>query len=1461
MALFVYITERCKEDARKHSILDDVQRFKERVEKAQSVDLFNPFPPPYLVKKKMGGQQGRLIAEKRIVGDHLVVIFLALMIRGDRSYEDHFGPDPVAYGRQHFAQLIKAGELEGYLADRTRKDPPKPKPEPSDAENDLLYNAFAHRQAAGSEEMIYETEDWKTSVSSERVAQQLNLFAPALVEGLKLDHGLHQLKINRPGWGLWVVRIPDGLLLVTPLTGDNNEVAERLARQYADRLESGSQDAHLRLSRRAYPAYILADDETWIALQKDPVANMALSPEESKVLLHARSSEGSFPLFINGRAGSGKSTILQYLFADLLFYYLTLKEKKVAPPLYLTANGELLRVARTFVDKILRTEAAFCASGSPQEVDASERVEVLNDAFKEFHPFLLSMLSPAVRTEKFSPAKRVDYARFRRLWAEWFSRDRIAGREFGPDVSWHVIRSYIKGISSDGLLDDEEYREIPENQVTVSVETYRKIYERVWIGRYQKVMESQGLWDDQDLARYILDHNLVRASHPAVCCDEAQDFTRIELELILRLNLFSQRSVPPHELGRIPFAFAGDPFQTLNPTGFRWDAIKASFVEKFIRALDPLERSGKLELSYSELLFNYRSAPPIVRFNNSIQALRAGLFKLTDLLPQTSWTDAGGNLPVTWFHGDDEAFWKKFTEIGSMVVVIPCNEGEERDFVENDPVLKSHIPIEEGVPRNVLSASRAKGREYPSVVVYGFGAVCDPDLAERLRGGDISEDEMAGGRTLAWQYFINRLYVSTSRPKQRLIVVDTHDGIQSLWAFATDEGLLQNVAQRASGGKNTWTQPVGDPQIPVVEAMVAGKAEDLTRTSAADPLENAQSYEEEGLARKDAFLLRQAALNYRAGGKHDKAGECRARAEELDGSFFAAGEAYEKAGLIYPEAVRCFWNAGEDGRQPILSLGSRKPDVARSMEYRWVRILTDAEPACDAIRQALFDLTDSIQAPEVFVEVSHSTAWRESLRLVLERACTRTAPEAVVLSKAALKLAASGFEMPFHLLAKLCYIAGDHGSATTWWEKAGETDSPDYLRAKAFTAPYPDNLSALAKVGEYQNLLDQVNAHSADVSVISPEGWSAVAEAHLNQLNFDAALDAAWRSKNCGMLSKIASMICRTDGAGTCAGSALPVLVTSLVVDAQWEVLIRFASSLEFLPDPSWASEKHKELVEIHSESMLAALIKALARSEHLPQAPGHQQRQISDFLRRHLRVKDGSWKQWISVPEAGSALERAGRFTDALAFYDAIRRDTAFSEEEKVLARKRGIVCRGRQLAYENSSTTVNRGKVRELEAAIQTDLKELNLSSVSELPSYPEVSVLEFNELLKLSVPAHVAAPETSAVDRSLPPTAPLPLQPVETKDRVVVDVGGIEVEYSRSKARCNFKHHETMDTASLRLQESTLTGDGGWQPLAERRWKSDAWGIHVFLTEDFIKIESDELGIQVVMRIPPHSGGAKQ
>jgi len=1400
MALFVCVTLNCQEEARRHGYWPDVERFRDRVEETQSTSQFDQFPKPYFVKKKIGGRQGRLIASLHTIGDHAVLVFLSLLIRGDHAYDTGFGKDPVGYGTQHFAGLADDEVLTKFIEERTRTSPPVPKPTPADVEYQLLYGAFSHHGEPGAEDIICETARWVELVSQERVARQLVLFCGPCITLLSKEPGLHfQPLETKPGWGIWAYKSEARLLLIAAITDGNADEGEKYAREIAASLEGKTPEQVLRISRRAYPAIILADDNLWIDLENESQANMALSPEESEVLESARKSERPFPLFINGRAGSGKSTILQYLFADLLFFYLRLPEpRSLHPPLYLTASGELLRVARSFVERLLKSEAAFVQQN---ERASSDLRPLLDTAFRQFQPHLLSLVAARGDASQFALSRRVDYTRFKNLWMARFGKEPRALRDFGPDLSWHVIRSYIKGMSSETHLEPDDYTQLPENQITVTITAFKLVYDRVW-SWYSETLKEQRLWDDQDLAAYVLEQELAEPLHPAIVCDEAQDFTRIELELLLRLSLFSNRTLAPNDLSRVPFVFAGDQFQTLNPTGFRWDSIKASFVEKFIFELDPARRSGRTDLNYRELQHNYRSTHRIVRFGNEVQALRAALFQLPDLKPQLPWTEEASSFPVAWFRSSDGEFWKHFAEErSSFVVIVPCNEGEEADFVRNDPVLKEYIPIEDGVPQYVLSASRAKGCEYPAVIVYGFGGQAPADLMGLVATEDASLGDVDD--SLPVQYFINRLYVAVSRPKKRLVVVDNDEGLRRLWSFAQDQTREAELLRRVKRGVEVW----GD----AVEGMTEGNADDLSKEVAANPAETAAIFEQEGRVRRDSYYLNQAAQAYRSAGNHPKARECRARALEADGAYFEAGKAFWSAGFL-PEAVNCLWRAGKEGWKHLAQEVSHDAAAQRELEVRWAQAIGGG-CSVNEVAAIVEEFARRLSVPAFADSAVGDGAWKGALEALMQtvKGGFGSIPQDVRLRllRAADEIQKRHVAIPPEQFAPLYAAGGRFTEAIALWEEAGATKSSEYVHAKASVEPYPQRLALLSRSKRWGDIVhDYVTSTGTS---LTPEQEAIVIDAMRESGQYSDAIELAWKARLAPAMADVA-LSAFERGAREVAESAVRVSIPLFISEGRWEIVALIASQLRFAPKPAWNKKSIQGWINQQSEGLRIAVVRSLARPSDIRTAPGQLRKQIQELLRNYLRVKKATWHGPISLHEAGAALERGDRFMDAIGFYEAIDASGAFTKEQRSFAQRRWLVCKARQMKYEGDPSTV--AKAREIQREITQRLAALRIPSLSDLPEFPEVPLLGLADLLRADDPPEKAA------DRRPPAVEPESMPTVagsgdveagiQMPDSVTMVLGPFKLELSRSRGRCNITHLQTMETAFVKLKEQVCGGE---------------------------------------------------
>jgi hypothetical protein len=1465
MAFFVHIGERCREDSRRHGLSSALDTFAESVEVAESLTLFDHFPPPYLVKKKLGGRQGRLIAAYYQTNDHVIIHFLAVMIRGDRAYEA-FSADPIVYGQRNFEPKP---DLNAIITDRLPDHRPTKRPAPDAAEYSFLYGHSGSAANAEGDVIVCESSRWIRTVNDNALRDRVAHLFEAVARTPYGDGDDHILAHpHRPGWGVLYRRFPhlQRILLISPLWPDlSPEDRKQIRRDHHELLSSAHVplDLLLRHSKRAYPAIVLADEALWLSVEFDREGNMALSPEEAAILDAVRGGADTFPLFINGRAGSGKSTILQYLFADYLYSRLEIgHEQPGLWPLYFTCSDGLLRQSRQLVNTILRSSARWWA-----DTDRLERIRQhdadIATSFREFHTFLHSLLPPGPRDDRFRRERHVDHARFRTLWGQRFDKVRGASLDYGADLSWHVIRSFVKGLTADEFIGPDEYRQLERKQRSVTQQSFERVHERVWEGWYQRQCEEYGYWDDQDLARFLVSEGLVRPTAPAIFCDEAQDFTRLELELLLRLSIFSERALDGPQLKRVPFAFAGDPFQTLNPTGFRWEATKAAFAEKFILGLDPTGKSGLTDLNYRELTYNYRSSRNIVGFGNLVQALRARLFDIGSARPQEAWEDEKHPPLVTWFDRNDDTFWEAFRRETDIVLIVPCAEGEELTFVKSDDVLTRTIVIEDGVPVNVLSAARAKGLEFARVAVYGFGHSAAPDLLQRAgRPSPYAEDPDA---SLPHEYFLNGLYVAVSRPKRRLFIVDSRAGLQRFWRFATDERALQDILAGLGDAAAKW--------MAAIAPMVQGNASDLSMDRASDPEENARNFEALGKSRRDSNLLRQAATAFRNAGREEKAIECRADALLFDGDFIEAGHQFLRIAQT-DRAVDAFWSAGELGRHTLLRVAADRPDIAATIHYAFASFL-GGRKTHQAGLAILEQLATRLEHSSFALRARTDNVWIESVTRVLRHLRELPEPDvSAVQSSAWHRIAAmcdllqgKGFPLDSNEQAHIRFRVGDFPAALALWADAKDITSKEYKQALAQTLDYPQRLGPLFELGSYDEIVSAVESHP-DITL--PVDLARMAGlAFKGTRDWSGALTHLVQSRDPRELHALAMECLASPDLESVARRALCAALVLQATQADWQAIRDFIKTGAVLPQrPSQA--RLAEWLSQQKPSFDAALARALARSAALVDLPWDDrkarltQRPIAEYLRTcFIQTDPRTWVHRISIEEIGAAVERAGSRVDGLSFYEAIKKATV-APHLKRFAEERWIACKERQAAFEIAQGRDRLGDTYSKEALAER--AALGLPPTEGLAQFPPVSSLDelLVEIARVSTwpesvsstPSPSDSPRREAVQFV---STPEPVFSAQAQ-RAYWSVGDLEFQYFRPQGRINVQHRVTGEMAVIRLREKvwysadvesrTVEDDG-------RRIVCDKWALSLRFGEDNAgshpEIEYFNLGIAIVLRSP--------
>lgn len=1284
MRFFTHISRECEADAKNHGVLSDIQKQAEQIEKHQTVDNLDIHDQFY---KKPLGRSFRLVMGKKYDGDDCLLIFWKVFPKGSSDYQRFCESTILFTGK--FEQVCDSENLSQVWTEK-RAQPDIPQlSELSEDEKTYLYQQSLDQN---DEWMILESEEWvkrtekKSGIFSSYTANLHSLvydiFERAQDEQVFLNGDL----------GILYRCLPEEKLLYLIAPVKQSEVPILRDKFKSELAENVTSEFLLKKSNRAYPSFIIYDSELWIKeiQEKDKKANLALSEEETEVL---RSREDGYPLFINGRPGSGKSTVLQYLFAEHLYHHLSFK-RILGTPLYLTYNKDLLEIAKESVFQILTSNASkFRESRTFSEQEARD---IIDAGFVDFREYLSSLLP---KHKQYDEDKYIGFPEFRLLFDNKFSKNPIKDiRSVSAELAWHVIRTYIKGTISDEheYLEPEAFRELPSKpEKSITDSTYDLVYKSIWLNWYKDLCEKERYWDDQDLARSLLMLNSTIsdefqiAKHPVIFCDEAQDFTRNELRLIFRLSLFSRRNLKPDVFQRIPFAFAGDPFQTLNPTGFDWESTRTTFYNTIIAQLDKRQKPT-LDFNFRNLNFNYRSTRNIVQLCNFIHLMRGIAFGKKNLQPQKTWFDKAADMPV-YFDVDSLVLQSKLREQKEIVIIVPCAEGEEETYVRKDEFLSSIALSEDGkqIVRNVLSPMRAKGQEFSRVVIYKFGEECQKSYHDLLARIDPDRPyvEILQEKIIPLEYFINRLYVAASRAENRLFIADTEEGLKNFWKYFEkyDPDIFVKKYKKDSHSTKTdesfhWTP---DDLVKIQPGSQENWEKDHD-----NPEKLADEFLKSGLRLKDAYKLRLAIQNYTAAGKKDKARLCEGHLFELQGEYGLAGGCFEELGNR-EKAIQLYWQAEAFDRIIAFGENSIANQAADFMIHFEKKSLTESLALLSAFFEAI---KAGLTRPD--------QVWAKVIGAVIKHILQNN-PEN---------------SLPIYEWSNL-YKTVSELHQQGLFSKSDER-MLDTLRVRATI--YPEKLEVLQKVGSDPTQIIEYYLQQQQV-LLSDSQQDILYQAFQKMGDHDDAEKLLEQYPSIRRYGYFLSLYIREKQLQARIEPFIQKTFNFLTTQELWDISLEFAGRYVLPVDESMA-----EVIQKHSWAYLLdnAFIKAIAISETLPKADKSTKNDVSKYLSAKLLDRASAFYSTLTVSQSGAALERANMIKDCLEFYENVfdKQTWPASDEERQFAKERWLVCKNRQIELQKDE-----GSKKRIKRDLSKKQEEWKIKNISKLPEYPVVDLNE--------------------------------------------------------------------------------------------------------------------------------------
>lgn len=415
------------------------------------------------------------------------------------------------------------------------------------------------------------------------------------------------------------------------------------------------------------------------------------------------------PVVIVGSAGSGKTVLtlekIKLLKGNIL--YVTLSP-------FLVDNSTKLYYSDNYVNE-------------KQDVDFL--------SFKEY-----------LETLKVIPGKEVDFKNFN-LWLQ------PRKQAFGIKDSYKLFEEFkgvITGLDiTKAFLSKEDYLNLGVKQSIFLNEDRENVYEA--FKKYLEFLNENNYHDLNIISYKWLQYS--RAKYDFIVIDEAQDFTNIQLYLVLQ-SLKTTGN----------FILCGDSNQVVHPNFFSWTNVKTMFYKHDI--------TGN---NINVLRTNYRNSINITTLANKLLMVKNARFGSIDKESTFLVESLEENKGEVNFHIDSPAIRKQLNESTGRSTKYALLVMTQEEKAAARKIFKTPL---------LFSIHEAKGLEYENIILVNFIGNYSREfnqIAQGINPADIKTESIGFSRGKdktdksldAYKFYINSLYVGITRAIKNLYILET----------------------------------------------------------------------------------------------------------------------------------------------------------------------------------------------------------------------------------------------------------------------------------------------------------------------------------------------------------------------------------------------------------------------------------------------------------------------------------------------------------------------------------------------------------------------------------------------------------------------------------------------------------------------------------------------------------------